>query len=614
MEDFMSARFKFVFFQAKVIQILIFMFVVSTLLLTSGCSSKERLPLKTGDAEIEGQNSPASVSDEASSTDQSDAKNATLASDTSRANVAPSAADTPVTGVFPDVDRKPRVIENKYGIYYEIFVRSFADSDGDGIGDIKGMTSMLDYLNDGNSQTDTDLGVNGIYLMPVNISPSYHKYDVINYYEIDPEYGSMEDFELFLTEAHKRGMRVIMDLAVNHTSSEHPWFKESAASSGSPYRDYYNWAYDDTEGYDVKSVLSSGSKIWHSLNGSYYYGYFWSGMPDLNYDNPKVREEIKNVARFWLEKGVDGFRLDAAMHIYGVYEKPVGTRLQEKNIQWWKEFGSAAEQIDPDVYLVGEVWDKTYAIAPYYEGLDSLFNFDVGEGIIKVIRSGSAAAVSSKGFSQWLAAKYELYEKAEPKYLDAPFLTNHDQNRIMDRLSGDTARAKLAAGIYLTLPGNPFIYYGEEIGMRGSKPDEMIRVPFIWHEEPEPPQCTWQSTLNNMSTVCHDVQSKDPDSLLNHYKRLIHVRQSSEALMKGGFKPVETGSRAVIGYKRYLPGNTGSWESVIVLHNISSEVQKVSLDIEIHNAAIIFDSTSMSNAVCTDIEIQPLSTLIIGEG
>jgi alpha-amylase len=586
MEAFMSARFKFVFFQVEVIRIMIFMFVAASLLLTSGCSSGDRLPLKAGDIGVEGQNSSASVSDAAS-----------LA-----------------TGVFPDVDRKPRVIENKYGIYYEIFVRSFADSDGDGIGDIKGLTSMLDYLNDGDPQTDTDLGVNGIYLMPVNVSPSYHKYDVTNYYEIDPEYGTLEDFELFLTEAHKRGMRVIMDLVVNHTSSEHPWFKESATSAGGLYRDFYNWADDDTEGYDIKSVLSSGSKIWHSLNGSYYYGYFWSGMPDLNYDNPKVREEIKDVARFWLEKGVDGFRLDAAMHIYGVYEKPVGTRLQEKNIQWWKEFGAAAEQIDPDVYLVGEVWDKTYVIAPYYEGLDSLFNFDVGEGIIKVIRSGSAAAVSSKGFSQWLAAKYETYGKAEPKYLDAPFLTNHDQNRIMDRLSDDTAKARLAAGIYLTLPGNPFIYYGEEIGMRGSKPDEMIRVPFIWYEEPNPPQCTWQSTLNNISTVPCDIQSKDPDSLLNHYKGLIRVRQSSDALMKGAFRPVETGNRAVIAYERYIPDDAGGRESVIVLHNISGEVQKVSLDMEIHDAAIIFDSTSMSKVMGTDIEIQPLSTLIIGEG
>ncbi len=479
---------------------------------------------------------------------------------------------------------------------------------------------MLDHLNDGNPHTDDDLGINGIYLMPVNVSPSYHKYDVIDYYNIDPEYGTLEDFELLLKEAHERGISVIMDLVINHTSNQHPWFKESASTEDSPYRDYYNWAQEDEEG--------SGSKIWHKYYGAYYYGYFWDGMPDLNYDNPKVREEIKDIARFWLEKGVDGFRLDAAMHIYGIYEKPIGTKLQEKNQQWWKEFGAAVEQVNPNVYLVGEVWEKTYAIAPYYEGLDSLFNFDVGEGIIKVIQTGTGTAVSSKGFSQWLANKYDTYSKAEPKYLDAPFLTNHDQNRIMDRLRGDLDKAKLAASIYLTLPGNPYIYYGEEIGMTGSKPDEMIRVPFIWFENAKPPQCQWESILNNASTIPHEIQCNDSDSLLHHYRRLIRVRQSDEILVKGSFRPIDIGNRAVIAYERYLPEDAKEGNSIIVLHNLSGEPQRVSLDIESNSAVMIFNSASENNGAPWKeelgsaekqageilglvMEIQPLSTIII---
>ncbi len=365
----------------------------------------------------------------------------------------------------PDEGAETAAVDSKYGIYYEIFVRSFADSDGDGIGDLRGLMGALDYLNDGNDDTDTDLGVNGIYLMPVNVSPSYHKYDVTDYYDIDPEYGTLEDFEHFLGEAHKRGIRVIMDLVINHTSKGHPWFRESSSSEGSPYRDYYNWADDTMEGYNVKAVLPSGSRLWHSLNESHYYGYFWDGMPDLNYDNPQVRKEVRDIAHFWLNKGVDGFRLDAAMHIYGIYEKPVGTKLPLKNIEWWSEFRRSAEEVKEDVYLVGEVWDKAYAAAPYYEGFDSLFNFDLGEGIITSLHTGSAAAVSSKGFSQWLYDKYETYRSKKPDFIDAPFLTNHDQDRIMDRLRGNVEKAKLAANIYMTLPGNPYIYYGEEIGM-----------------------------------------------------------------------------------------------------------------------------------------------------
>lgn len=519
--------------------------------------------------------------------------------------------------LFPDIERKPRTIENKYGVYYEIFVRSFADSNEDGIGDLKGLSSKLDYLNDGNQATKTDLGIDGIYLMPVNVSPSYHKYDVTDYYDIDPEYGTLEDFSKFLEDAHERGIKVIMDLVINHTSKDHSWFRESAKSPENPYRSYYNWASEGDKGYDVKSVLASGTRVWNRHNGSYYYGYFWEGMPDLNYDSVDVRKEIKKIAQYWLEKGVDGFRLDAAMHIYAINEKPAGTRLRDKNIQWWKEFGAAAEEVNPNVYLVGEVWEKSYAIAPYYEGLDTLFNFDAGEGIISIIQSGSVMAVGSKGFAPWLKERHDNFAKAEPNYLDAPFLTNHDQNRIMDRLKGDIGKAKLAAAIYLTLPGNPFIYYGEEIGMKGMKPDEKIRVPFIWFKERKAPQCTWESILNNADTVAEEVQRNDPDSLLNYYKRLIHVRQSSEALVKGDFEPMDAGNRAVLAFARNITAEEKEAERVIVLHNISNETHKITLAEEFSNAVILFDSTHHvegsrnSRLAGFELELSPKLTIII---
>lgn len=506
--------------------------------------------------------------------------------------------------------------EKKSGIYYEIFVRSFADSDHDGIGDLRGLTACLDYLNDGDSGTDTDLGVDGIYLMPVNSSSSYHGYDVTDYYDIDADYGTLDDFRVFLEEAHRRNIRVIMDLVVNHTGKEHEWFREASKSRNNPYRSYYNWADENTVGIDVKSLLSSGIRIWHPHGDAWYYGYFWDGMPDLNYDTPAVREEIKNAARFWLEQGVDGFRLDAAMHIYSVGEKPLGTRLTEKSIAWWQEFREAAEQVNPHVYLVAEVWDTTHAMAPYYQAFDSLFNFDVGEGIINTLRSGSALAVSSKGFSRWLLEKYEAFANVRADFIDAPFLTNHDQNRIMDRLGGDNAKAKLAAGMLMTLPGNPFLYYGEEIGMRGSKPDEKIRVPFKWFEEAKAPQCSWQSILNNFSTIPEEVQRTDPESLLSYYKSLIKVRHSSDALMKGGFEPVDSGNRAVVAWSRSFSSGETS-ETVVVFHNVSAGNQKVALSGIDCEARVVFKSVRPDTwdedqkPVGQEMELAPLSTVIL---
>lgn len=554
--------------------------MIAVVLLLSGCSAQN------GDTKQQ-EKSPASAVTASNST----AVNASAAADVNASAATGTIVETVKKVQFPDIQRKPRDIENKYGVFYEIFVRSFVDSNNDGIGDFKGLASRLDYLNDNNPATNTDLGINGIYLMPVNVSPSYHKYDVTDYYNIDPEYGTMDDFKTFLAEAHKRGIKVIMDLVVNHTSSQNPWFKESSKSLDNPFRDYYTWAKEGQKGYNIKGTSPWGSKAWHALGGNYYYGIFWDQMPDLNYDNPKVREEIKKIEKFWLGKGVDGFRLDAAMHIYGAYENPAGTNLQEKNLQWWKEFGAAAEEVNSDAYLIGEVWDKTYVVAPYYKGLDSLFNFDVGEGIINVVNSGTNKAVGGKGFSRWLEEKYSSFAEVEPNFLDAPFLSNHDQNRSMGRLNDDIDKAKLAAGIYLTLPGNPFIYYGEEIGMLGSKPDERIREPFVWSKETKSAQGLWESIASNLETVPEEVQQKDPASLLNYYKKLIRVRQSSEALMKGDFKALDAGSSSVVAYSRSRMEDGNVKESVIVLHNLSSEKQTATFKSEdLSKAKIIFES------------------------
>ncbi len=509
---------------------------------------------------------------------------------------------------FPEIYRNERNIDNKHGVYYQIFVRAFADSSGDGIGDIKGLIGKLDYLNDGDPSTKDDLGVEGIWLMPITVSPTYHKYDVVDYFNIDPEYGTLEDFEELLEEAQKRGIKVIMDLVINHTSSQHPWFLESKKSKDNPFRDYYTWA-EKGHQYNLKGLSLWNTRVWHPLNDSHYYGVFWDQMPDLNFDNPKVREEIKSIAKFWLDKGVDGFRLDAVTHIYGIHENLNGSPLS-KNNQFWREFGAYCEEINPDVYLVGEAWTTSDTIATYYSGLDTNFNFWVGEhGIFSIVNSGLDLYGPPNRFVKELEKIYQQNSEVEPLFLDAPFLTNHDQNRTMSRLDNDVEKAKLAANMYLTLPGNPFIYYGEEIGMLGTGEHENIREPMVWFEESRLPQSNWRPNINNKDTVSVEVQQQDADSLLNHYKKLIKVRKENVALTKGDFKGIEVDSNKVIAYSR-----TFEMEEMVILHNVNPEEQTIVLDhVELKNMDFIFESTGDGKNIINgnEITLAPRTTVIL---
>lgn len=320
-------------------------------------------------------------------------------------------------------------------VYYEIFVRSFYDSDGDGIGDFKGLTEKLDYLNDGNPDTDNDLGIGGIWLMPINTSPSYHGYDVSNYREVNPDYGTMEDFTNFINEAHKRGIKVIMDLVVNHTSNENPWFTQSAKDKSSKYRNWYVWAEDSNQSLGGTSAASTGDP-WHTVEGKdgHYLGIFWGGMPDLNFDNQEVRDEMKDIGKFWLEKGLDGFRVDAAKHIYEDLLTDKSQETTDKNVAWWQEFRSGLVQSNPNTYLVSEVWDKgAVTVASYLnKAFDSSFNFSLAETIIQ-----SAKSERDNNIGFILERTYKLYaEKSGGEFVDATFLTNHDLNRVMSQLEG----------------------------------------------------------------------------------------------------------------------------------------------------------------------------------
>lgn len=255
------------------------------------------------------------------------------------------------------------------GVCYEIFVRSFSDSDGDGVGDFNGLTSKLDYINDGNPSTRKDLGANCIWLMPIAQSPSYHGYDVTNYYEVNRDYGTLADFKRFMSEAHRRGIRVLVDLVLNHSSSEHPYFQSALLDSASPYRDWYLWS--PTQ----KKAKGWDAPVWHRspFRDEYYYGLFWSGMPDLNLGNPTVKAETERIARFWLNgMKVDGLRLDAVGHLF---EAPDTVRNASANNPWLRDYEAALERIAPGSFTIGEVtYDKPEEILRYYpDQLDSYF-------------------------------------------------------------------------------------------------------------------------------------------------------------------------------------------------------------------------------------------------
>lgn len=448
-------------------------------------------------------------------------------------------------------------VENHWphaGITYEIFIQSFYDSDGDGIGDINGVTKKLDHVK--------ELGANAIWFMPIMPSPTYHKYDVTDYKAIHPDYGTLEDFQKLIAEAHKRDIKIVIDMIINHTSTEHPWFVESKKSRDNPYRDYYVWAQKDTiaDFINKKTITLDSDNIrqWHDpgFGEDYYYGFFWGGMPDLNFDNPKVREEIFDIGRFWLEEvGVDGFRLDAAKHIFPD-DRP------EDNHEFWKEFRERMTSIKPDIYLVGEVYDRKEIVAPYLPGLPALFNFDFHYTLIDAYRKGDGMLLAKKQ-----KEVLDFYQGITKEFIDATFSSNHDQERLLNSLDENPKKLRQAVAILMTMPGAPYLNYGEEIGMLGKKPDEHIREPFLWDLKNNDkgrtrwiePMYTTDETVTPLA-----IQKSMSTSYFNHYKEIIKLRNTNRALALGDLKLYEGEvEKPIMAYFRNYKN-----QSLMVVHNI----------------------------------------------
>ncbi len=394
--------------------------------------------------------------------------------------------------------------------WYEIFVYSYQDSNGDGIGDLNGLRARLDYIE--------DMGYDGLWLMPIMPSPSYHKYDVMDYKAIDPQYGTMDDMRALVQECHARNIRIIIDLPVNHTALRHPWFLSAAESlqkrkEDSPYMDYYHFSKEP----DAKSVQLNGTKWYYEEQFS------GGGMPDLNLDNPDVREEIRDIMAFWLsDVGVDGFRLDAVTSFY--------TGDTARNIAFLNWMKATAEEIKSGSYLVGEAWVGLPTIAEYYQSdIDSFFLFPASQAegyIARVIRSRKPAA----DFVKYM----QLVENAIPDGILAPFIGNHDTGRAVGSLQARQApdRAKFAEGLVNLMGGNTFTYYGEEIGMVGSGDDPNKRLAMYWNDKDrttQPPGVTKEEYF--FPSV--DEQWQDPLSLLNYCKALNHMKKANPAIARG---------------------------------------------------------------------------------
>ncbi|MGX7196643.1 alpha-amylase family glycosyl hydrolase [Enterococcus olivae] len=487
-----------------------------------------------------------------------------------------------------------------YRNFYQIFVGSFYDSDGDGSGDLAGITEKLDYLNTGKADSTDDLKVNGIWLTPVMPSPSYHKYDVVDYYDIDPVFGTMSDFEQLIEEADQRGIGVIIDLVINHTSSEHPWFQAALASFGEDateeqqnYREYYHFSEVSQAGYTKLG------------NGWYYESQFWSGMPDLNLDNPDVRNEIEKMSHFWLDKGIAGFRLDATSHFF---ENDV-----QKNVEFLHWFTNMVKEYKEDAYLVGEAWEDGTIIEEFYgSGLDSFFDFPFsqgsGTGVITEAVKGQNGKLLGVRATMW----DEKIKVKNAEAIDAVFLSNHDNNRSAEMF--DTLeQKKMAANAYLLLPGNPFIYYGEEIGMTGSGIDENKRLPMMFtiseEGQPDPPENATVMSETDGGTV--EEQLQDEQSLLRWYQQILRVKNNYPVIGRGEVTLLPSAERsiALFSYK-------DDDQEVLVLHNLAEEEIKLELPDEYKQFTIVEQLSVLGEKgklKKQSVKIPGMTTLIISE-
>ncbi|GHV06874.1 alpha-amylase [Clostridia bacterium] len=425
--------------------------------------------------------------------------------------------------------------------WYQIFVYSFRDSDGDGIGDLAGVTESLDYIK--------NMGFDGIWLSPIHPSTTYHKYDVKDYLAIDPQYGTMADFDALAAACKQRGLDILLDLVINHTSDEHPWFV-AAKAGDQRYEAYYH----------IESGKHAG---WYELPGdrSYEAG-FWDKMPDLNLRNEDVRGEIADIVKFWLDKGVRGFRLDA------VKEFESGQDATNIEILTWLHDMAAA--LKPDVYFVGEDWDTTIRLYAYYASkIDSFFSYPFAGATGYVGKALLTKDYAAADYVAKIAEAQGLIKAQNPDGTAAPFLTNHDNPRASAVFKRDPNLIKTAWGMTLTQPGDAFVYYGEEIGLAGYGKDENKRAPMFWTDTESAGgngPAGWDA--DGMKPIFPPLlaQIADGDSIFRYVQHAVRLRAKYPQLGRGDVLPLEL---AQSSNKVAAVSRTWGYETIVVIYNLS---------------------------------------------
>ena len=519
----------------------------------------------------------------------------------------------------------------KNAVFYEISVRAFKDSDGDGHGDLQGLTEKLDYL-----QT---LGVDCIWIMPIYPSPLRDDgYDIADYYSVDKTYGSLDQLKELIEAAHQRGIRFIMDLVLNHTSDQHPWFQASRSDKNSPYRDYYVWS-DTNEIYKDARIIFVDTEpsnwTWDEKAGQYFWHRFYSTQPDLNFDNPKVQEEMLNVARFWLDLGIDGFRADAVPYLI----EREGTNcenLPETHV-YLKKLRAFMDEYYPGRILLCEANQWPEDVRPYFGDGDEFhmgFHFPIMPRIYMALKKG----------------RFEDMEQIMRRTPPIPencqwciFLRNHDEltlemvteeerqwmwkeyapearmklnlgirRRLAPLLDNDRRKIELANSLLFTLPGAPIIYYGDEIGM-GDNLDLFdrngVRTPMQWDASPNggftvgtPFTEMVQGDLG-YEHINVAAQLNDPNSLFQTIQKMIHLRKKHAAFSGSDMQWIQTGNSAVAVYLREHEG-----ETVAVFNNLSDTLQQIHLPQEFRKAGQdIISNTPVSLEGI--LELQPYSYL-----
>lgn len=459
--------------------------------------------------------------------------------------------------------------EKRAEVFYEIFVRSFADSDGDGIGDLRGITDKLGYLD--------ELGIGGIWLTPIFPSPSYHGYNVNDYTAVNPQFGTMADFERLIDKAHSLNIRVVLDFVLNHTGSEHPWFLDACSSLDSDHRDWYLFAPEDrvAEEIAVGSIpMTNVYSDWEwrgmpsgGTPGYKYMAMFDYTMPDVNYGPVETAEESStfkamcDAARFWLEKGVDGLRLDAVKHIYQ-------SETSDENPRFLRKFHDELAKTKSDIYMIGEVLSEADVVAPYYAGLPALFDFDSWWKLEYAINNAHA-----KWYPKDLLDRCETYARYRPDFIQATKLSNHDETRTRTSLGGDIAKCKMAAAVLMTVSGSPYVYYGEEIGMPGLQKagDLGMREPFLWGDNY---RTSWQTPEYGTDATVESISSQinDPSSLWNVYSEFIRLRNTYPALAMGEMKLPQNFDGTDSNDKNFMVfTREADDERLLVIHNVSPQ-------------------------------------------